>query len=178
MQSLSPVTEIVEIPLQVTFAEFLRVFQLELLPVLLKAKGTKTKSTDGLSHDCAVSLTEWESLEAHAQFEKDPSSTRFFTTLERLARGPPIIDHYAFGDMRAVEDASSLRLSFWKSSAVPKALLDGVKAESLDNAGLFCCCEAKGLNGKPTAQASIDSEAARSFDVQWFSYERKVMPHL
>ena len=56
MQTSKIVTEVVEIPLGVPFAEFLRIFQLALLPVLLAEPGVLSVRTGKRTRDFPIPL--------------------------------------------------------------------------------------------------------------------------
>jgi len=45
--------------------------------------------------DYAVSITQWESMEAHERFVKSASAGPFFEKQKPLTGGPPTISHYA-----------------------------------------------------------------------------------
>lgn len=102
-----PVTELVEIPLCVSFDDFLSTFIQQLEPVLLAQPGiisilTGTGSkmtTSGQKDEFAVSLTQWESMEVHGAFLQSPSAGPFFETLQHLTSGPPTINHYHLGPL-------------------------------------------------------------------------------
>jgi len=99
----SPVTELVEIPLRVPFEEFLNVFAAELEPVLLAQPGIisiltgmKIPTSDKDSF-FAISLTQWETMDAHGAFLKSTSAGPFFERLQSLTSGSPTIEHYYLG---------------------------------------------------------------------------------
>ena len=101
-----PVTELVEIPLVVPFDDFLSIFTRQLEPVLLAQQGlisvltgTASKATSGQQDGFAVSLTQWESMDAHAAFLQGPTAGPFFETLKSLTSGPPTINHYYIGPL-------------------------------------------------------------------------------
>ncbi|KAJ0108415.1 hypothetical protein J7T55_005392 [Diaporthe amygdali] len=101
--NIGPVTELVRIPLAVSFESFLTTFTSQLEPVLLEQDGILSiltgmmVSTDELRGAYAVSITQWESMEAHAAFLDSAAAKPFFETLEPLAEGPPAIEHYHLG---------------------------------------------------------------------------------
>lgn len=195
------ITEVVEIPLAVSFAEFLRTFQLDLLPILLKEEGvisvrtgmltrhpvkslndifqnisgTKIKTSENTSHAWAVSLTEWDSLESHSQFVQKATSAPFFETLKQLCRGPPNIDHYSFGSLRDLENSAYSRLVFSINGRLVSETIVGAEvicAESLDKRGKFCVLASV---KEGTTSTATPSEHDRAFDVQWYSCERKIL---
>lgn len=101
-----PVTELVEIPLCVPFEDFLSIFTRQLEPVLLAQPGiisiltgSGSKTTGSHGGTFAVSLTQWESMEAHAAFLQGPAAGPFFETVRNLASGPPTINHYYIGPL-------------------------------------------------------------------------------
>lgn len=102
---LCPVTELVRIPLAVTFETFLSTFTSQLEPVLLAQDGMLSVLTgvlipnDDLKQPHAVSITQWESMDAHGVFLESPAAKPFFTNLEPLATGPPAIEHYYLGHL-------------------------------------------------------------------------------
>ncbi|KAH7419743.1 hypothetical protein BKA64DRAFT_24489 [Cadophora sp. MPI-SDFR-AT-0126] len=171
MQSSEIVTEIVEIPLDVPFADFLRVFQLELLPVLLAEPGVlsvrtgvKIRASEKSTHAWAVSLTEWDSLKCHARFVKKETSAPFFEKAAKISRGPPTIDHYHFDNLKSLGTSECTRVVF------EKYVSRGNLAASLDNEGLSC-----NISPVKVDTESFPSCAARFFDVLWYSCERKVL---
>jgi hypothetical protein len=190
------VTELVEIPLKDDFPRFLEIFQLELLPVLLAATGvlsvrtgtwlssppltplsllpgTKTSSSDRMSHAWAVSLTEWDCLGSHTRFVENPSSAPFFAKLGELTRGPPVIDHFAFSSLRGLESSMDLQILF--SDDKPAAEGQGViSARSLDRNGLVCTLQV----GSGNASTKMPESERRHYNVHWYSYECKAMPRL
>lgn len=103
MRSTDPVTELVRIPLAVPFDKFLSTFTSELEPVLLAQDGITSILTGEIvtpgspDGDFAVSLTQWENMDAHAAFLASRAAKPFFETLKPLATGPPTIEHYCLG---------------------------------------------------------------------------------
>lgn len=100
---INPVTELVRIPLAVPFEAFLATFTSKLEPVLLAQDGILSILTgmivpkDGLEQPQAVSITQWESMDAHSAFLASPAAKPFFAAVEPLATGPPAIEHYYLG---------------------------------------------------------------------------------
>lgn len=100
-----PVTELVEIPLCVPFEDFLSIFTQKLEPVLLTQPGIisvltgSCYETSSQGGTFAVSLTQWETMEAHAAFLQGPEAGPFFETVKHLASGPPTINHYYIGPL-------------------------------------------------------------------------------
>ncbi|KAH9215625.1 hypothetical protein DL95DRAFT_500173 [Leptodontidium sp. 2 PMI_412] len=169
------VTEVVEIPLSVPFAEFLHIFQLQLLPVLLAEPGvisvrtgTKIRASEDSTHAWAVSLTEWDSLESHAKFVQKSSSVAFFETTGSLSLGPPAIDHYKFGSLAMLGESECTRVIFEKGGLGQKST--GISAASLDHKGFFC-----GLSPVKVDFDGFPRGVERYFDVLWYSYERKAL---
>lgn len=105
MKSTDTVTELVRIPLAVPFEYFLSTFASKLEPVLLAQPGIisiltgKIITPGGSPRNFAVSITQWENMDAHAAFLGSPAAKPFFETLEPLAKGPPIIEHYYLGTL-------------------------------------------------------------------------------
>lgn len=101
--NIGPVTELVRIPLAVPFEAFLSTFTSQLEPVLLAQDGISSiltgvmVSANELKQPHAVSITQWESMEAHGAFLESPAAKPFFAKLEPLATGPPAIEHYYLG---------------------------------------------------------------------------------
>ncbi|KAH7022043.1 hypothetical protein EDB80DRAFT_769097 [Ilyonectria destructans] len=98
-----PATELVQIPLAVPFSEFLSVFSQHLEPVLLAQPGLRSIMTgvtipakDG-EQLFAVSLTQWDSIEAHEAFSNSPDAGPFFEKVQPLTTGPPTVEHYYLG---------------------------------------------------------------------------------
>lgn len=192
MQTSNSVTEVVEIPLDVPFAEFLQIFQLELLPVLLAEpgvlsvrtgkgpetskchfnssllQGVKIRASEDLTHAWAVSLTEWDSLASHAKFVQKETSVPFFERTAKISRGPPTVDHYKFRNLHTLGGSDGTRVVFQKHMAGGKSA-DG-SAASLDNEGLFCRVSPMKVDTE-----SLPSCADRYFDVLWYSCEHKVV---
>ncbi|PVH76616.1 hypothetical protein DL98DRAFT_592068 [Cadophora sp. DSE1049] len=188
MPSSGIVTEVVEIPLDVPFPEFLPIFQLELLPVLLAepgvlsvrtgerskelqtahqligAQGVKIRASEDSIHASAVSLTEWDSLESHAKFVKKESSAHFFERTAKISRGPPTVDHYQFDSLNSPGGSECTRVVF------ENYVSGGKSAASLDNEGLFCR-----ISPVKVDTESSPSSAKRFFDVLWYSCEQKVL---
>lgn len=102
---IGPVTELVRIPLAVPFDTFLSIFTSQLEPVLLAQNGIVsiltgvTVPNGDLKQPHAVSITQWESMDAHGAFLESPAAKPFFEALEPLAAGPPAIEHYYLGDL-------------------------------------------------------------------------------
>lgn len=100
---VGPVTELVRIPLAVPFETFLATFTSKLEPVLLAQNGILSVLTgvvvpkDDLKQPHAVSITQWESMDAHSAFLESPAAKPFFAAVEPLATGPPAIEHYLLG---------------------------------------------------------------------------------
>ncbi|KAL1856373.1 hypothetical protein Daus18300_010745 [Diaporthe australafricana] len=105
--NIGPVTELVRIPLAVPFEPFLSTFTSELEPVLLAQPGIVSiltgviVPTDGQNGAYAVSITQWEDMEAHGAFLESPAAKPFFETLQPLATGPPAIEHYWLGRLNS-----------------------------------------------------------------------------
>lgn len=103
--NLGPVTELVRIPLAVPFETFLSTFTSQLEPVLLAQDGILSILTgvivpnDDLKQPHAVSITQWESMDAHGVFLESPAAKPFFAAVEPLATGPPAIEHYYLGNL-------------------------------------------------------------------------------
>lgn len=101
----SPVTELVQNPLRVSFPEFIQVFAEKMEPILLAQPGLLSVTTgvvidsNGGHQQYAVSIAQWESLEAHEAFLKSPAAPRFFEAAKPLLAGPPTIHHYELGDL-------------------------------------------------------------------------------
>lgn len=104
---IGPVTELVRIPLAVPFEAFLATFTSKLEPVLLAQDGIISILTgvivpkDDLRQPHAVSITQWESMDAHSAFLESPAAKPFFAAVEPLATGPPAIQHYYLGSLNA-----------------------------------------------------------------------------
>lgn len=102
---IGPVTELVRIPLAVPFETFLSTFTSQLETVLLAQNGILsiltgvTIPTDDLKGPHAVSITQWESMDAHGAFLEGPAAKPFFEAVEPLATGPPAVEHYYLGDL-------------------------------------------------------------------------------
>lgn len=102
---INPVTELVRIPLAVPFDAFLSTFTSQLEPVLLDQDGILSILTgmivpkDDLKQPHAVSITQWESMDAHSAFLESPAAKPFFAAVEPLATGPPVIEHYYLGNV-------------------------------------------------------------------------------
>lgn len=102
---IGPVTELVRIPLAVPFKAFLATFTSKLEPVLLAQDGILSILTgviipnSDLKQPHAVSITQWESMDAHNAFLESPAAKPFFTAVEPLATGPPAIEHYYLGGL-------------------------------------------------------------------------------
>lgn len=102
---IGPVTELVRIPLAVPFEGFLATFTSKLEPVLLAQNGILSILTgviipkDDLKQPHAVSITQWESMDAHSAFLESPAAKPFFAAVEPLATGPPAIEHYSLGSL-------------------------------------------------------------------------------
>lgn len=103
--NIGPVTELVRIPLAVPFETFLSTFTSQLEPVLLAQDGIISILTGvivpnkDLKQPHAVSITQWESMDAHGDFLESQAAKPFFAALEPLATGPPAIEHYYLGDL-------------------------------------------------------------------------------
>lgn len=103
--NIGPVTELVRIPLAVPFEAFLSTFTSQLEPVLLAQDGILSVLTgvivpnDDLKQPHAVSITQWESMDAHGVFLESPAAKPFFAAVEPLATGPPKIEHYYLGNL-------------------------------------------------------------------------------
>ncbi|KAG6357226.1 hypothetical protein INS49_015104 [Diaporthe citri] len=103
--TIGPVTELVRIPLAVSFEAFLSTFTSQLEPVLLAQDGILSILTgvivtnDNLKQPHAVSITQWESMDAHGVFLDSPAAKPFFAAMEPLATGPPAIEHYNLGNL-------------------------------------------------------------------------------
>lgn len=101
--NFSPVTELVRIPLAVPFEAFLSAFTSRLEPVLLAQDGVLSilagvvAPTNDLTQPHAVSIAQWESMDAHSAFLESPAAKPFFAAVEPLATGPPAIEHYHIG---------------------------------------------------------------------------------
>lgn len=102
---INPVTELVRIPLAVPFEAFLATFTSKLEPVLLAQDGILSILTgmiipnNDLKQPHAVSITQWESMDAHSAFLESPAAKPFFAAVEPLATGPPAIEHYSLGSL-------------------------------------------------------------------------------
>lgn len=102
---INPVTELVRIPLAVPFEAFLATFTSNLEPVLLAQDGILSILTgliipnNDLKQPRAVSITQWESMDAHSAFLESPAAKPFFAAVEPLATGPPAIEHYSLGSL-------------------------------------------------------------------------------
>lgn len=102
---IGPVTELVRIPLAVPLETFLSTFTSQLEPVLLQQNGILsiltgvTITTDDLKGPHAVSITQWESMDAHRAFLESPAAKPFFEAVEPLAAGPPAVEHYHLVDL-------------------------------------------------------------------------------
>lgn len=111
---MTVVAELVRIPLAVPFEAFLGIFTSQLEPVLLAQPGIISILTGKVippvkdKENFAVSLTQWETMEAHGAFLASDVAKPFFETLQLLTRGPPTIEHYNMAKL----DASSLRLRY------------------------------------------------------------------
>ncbi|KAH7133765.1 hypothetical protein EDB81DRAFT_887576 [Dactylonectria macrodidyma] len=98
-----PATELVQIPLGVPFSEFISVFGQHLEPVLLAQPGLLSVMTGVIvptkegEQPFAVSLTQWDSVESHAAFTNSPDAGPFFSRVQPLTTGPPIVEHYYLG---------------------------------------------------------------------------------
>lgn len=103
--TIGPVTELVRIPLAVPFEEFISTFTSQLEPVLLAQNGILSiltgmiVPTDDMRQPHAVSITQWESMDAHGAFLESPAAKPFFATVEPLSTGPPTIEHYYLGNL-------------------------------------------------------------------------------
>lgn len=103
--NIGPVTELVRIPLAVPFEAFLSTFASQLEPVLLAQDGILSILTGVIAHNDdlkqphAVSITQWESMDAHNAFLGSPAAKPFFAAVEPLATGPPVIEHYYLGNL-------------------------------------------------------------------------------
>ena len=101
----SVITELVQIPLRVPYKDFIDVFVPELEPILLSQPGLISVMTGHIigaqmtddDGNYAVSLTQWESMEAHSAFLASPSAGPFFQRLQPLITGPPNVEHYRWG---------------------------------------------------------------------------------
>lgn len=113
-----PVTELVRIPLAVPFEAFLATFTSKLEPVLLAQNGILSILTgvivpkNDLKQPHAVSITQWESMDAHSAFLESPAAKPFFAAVEPLATGPPAIEHYYLGSL----NPAALRSRFAQAS--------------------------------------------------------------
>lgn len=102
---IGPVTELVRIPLAVPFEAFLSIFASQLEPILLAQDGILSILTgvlvpnDDFKQPHAVSITQWESMDAHSVFLESQAAKPFFANLEPLATGPPAIEHYYLGNL-------------------------------------------------------------------------------
>lgn len=100
---IGSVTELVRIPLAVPFEAFLATFTSKLEPVLLAQDGILSVLTGVIvpkndqDQPHAVSITQWESMDAHSAFLENPAAKPFFAAVEPLATGPPVIEHYYLG---------------------------------------------------------------------------------
>jgi hypothetical protein len=134
MAAPNPVTEIVEMNLIQTWTEFMPVFEARFLPILLAAPGIidvrtgqcfystpslsqfltclfvgpKVKRQGELEPRSIVSITQWESLEAHERFLKSKPAESFFAAMEMLLSGPPTVTHYKLGSFQGHEDLHSM----------------------------------------------------------------------
>lgn len=105
---VGPVIELVRIPLAVPFEEFLATFTSKLEPVLLAQDGILSILTgvivpkDDREQPHAVSITQWESIDAHSAFLESPAAKPFFAAVEPLATGPPAIEHYYLENLNPV----------------------------------------------------------------------------
>ena len=112
-KSVSPVVELVENPLSVSFSEFMNVFTHELELILLSQPGIISITTGfivpttGDEPRIAVSLTQWESLAAHKAFLASPSAEPFFQKIQPLTTGPPTIQHFQLGRLERETLSSS-----------------------------------------------------------------------
>lgn len=108
------VTELVEIPLAAPFDHFIERFIADFEPVLLAQSGIMSVWT-GKAHygasdtnkETAVSLTQWESLDAHEAFLASPAAGPFFEGMQPLTTGPPKVEHYQLGRLDAGDGATS-----------------------------------------------------------------------
>lgn len=143
----------------------------ELLTLITEISGKKIKTSENTAYSCAVSLTEWDSLQSHAKFVHKESSASFFAASKTLSKGPPNISHYSFGNLRALVDSECSRFIFSKGGPLISGPAEGgaICAESIERPGIFCTL------GPVNEGAGItQSDYERQFDVQWYSYERKV----
>ena len=102
---IGPIIEFVWIPLAVPFGIFLSTFASQLEPVLLEQNGIlsilvgEIVPNDDLKPSRAVTITQWESMEAHGTFLRSPAAKPFVAILEPLTTGPPTIEHYYLGHL-------------------------------------------------------------------------------
>lgn len=102
-----PVTELVQIPVHIPVVDFLDIFAKTLEPILLAQPGlisiltgpTMEAKGEQEMHPFAVSLTQWESMDAHAAFLASASAGPFFSRLQSLVKGPPSVEHYYLGQL-------------------------------------------------------------------------------
>lgn len=129
--TMTVVIELVRIPLAVSFDEFLDIFTKQLEPVLLAQRGIISILTGNIiefikdKENYAVSVTQWETLEAHGDFLASAAAKPFFDTLQPLARGPPAIEHYHMNPL----DGAALRFEFAHISIVAGDKLSSLKSK-------------------------------------------------
>ncbi|KAK7409172.1 hypothetical protein QQX98_008665 [Neonectria punicea] len=182
-----PITELVQIPLAISFTEFLDVFSKRLEPVLLAQPGLRSVMTgvtipknDG-KKPFAVSLTQWDSLEAHEAFGNSQDAGPFFDTLKPLATGPPTIEHYYLGHLESAigqsrysqilkfsvggGDAQEAVFKAHVTSHGKAAALQGHCVEVDGQTALVLFDDGRGFTPAPKAWKSDDISS--SFIVQW-----------
>ncbi|KAG9187027.1 hypothetical protein G6011_10135 [Alternaria panax] len=125
---MDPITELVELQLAQPFDDFIVFFEAEQLPVLLSAPGMISVRTGMRQHSfilialfdflqgpkllrpsnlpdktTAVSVTLWESLEAHETFLRSEPAKGFFQRVSQWIRSPPTVLHYELGGLHGLE---------------------------------------------------------------------------
>ncbi|KAF4547701.1 Hypothetical protein D9617_37g012270 [Elsinoe fawcettii] len=92
------ITELVQISLAVPFEKYWTTFKYNAEPILLAQKGLISVYTGPVYDERsgnAISLTQWESLDAHERFLHSEQAGQFFQAQEGLMSGPPTVSHYA-----------------------------------------------------------------------------------
>lgn len=130
-----------------------------------------------------MSLTEWRSFEAHKQFLERATTKHFFETLEKLARGPPDIHHYNFGNLDGVVGFGWTRFSVEKLNKKTTSDLKAVVAESMEESNKWCAVESTNERDKIERRNANCGESGNDgkimFDVNWqHHFEKKARSRL
>ncbi|KAM5363924.1 hypothetical protein ACJZ2D_011776 [Fusarium nematophilum] len=191
--SQGPVTEFVLNPIGVPVEDFMRTFTQQLEPTLLAQPGIISVqtgvviSTSSPQHPGVVSLTLWESLEAHQAFLDSPAFGPFISTVQPLLRGPPTIEHYHLGQ----SPSSALKSRYSRIFSLSGAGEEGLQSIStnleekskalLASRGNCVEVPSKGMivlfkdssNFEGVASSGEGSEGVESFTVEWLRAETK-----